>query len=61
MRERQKVEELEKTKEAIKQLIQDAAVRTRKEVGRVQLGVTGSTQVLSIQTHPTIASSSESA
>ena len=61
MRERQKVEELEKTKEAIKQLIQDAAVRTRKEVGRVQMGVAGSTQVLSIQTHPTIASSSESA
>ena len=28
------MEELEKTKEAIKQLIQDAAVRTRKEVGR---------------------------
>ena len=35
MREKQKVEELEKTKEVIKQLIQDAAVRTRKEVGRV--------------------------
>lgn len=32
LREKQKTEELEKTKEAIKQLIQDAAVRTRKEV-----------------------------
>lgn len=32
LREKQKAEELEKTKEAIKQLIQDAAVRTRKEV-----------------------------
>uniref|UniRef100_A0A8C4HA84 Sodium channel and clathrin linker 1 n=1 Tax=Dicentrarchus labrax TaxID=13489 RepID=A0A8C4HA84_DICLA len=31
LREKQKAEELEKTKEAIKQLIQDAAVRTRKE------------------------------
>uniref|UniRef100_A0A3Q1CHT5 Sodium channel and clathrin linker 1 n=1 Tax=Amphiprion ocellaris TaxID=80972 RepID=A0A3Q1CHT5_AMPOC len=31
LREKQKTEELEKTKEAIKQLIQDAAVRTRKE------------------------------
>lgn len=33
LREKQRIEELEKTKEAIKQLIQDAAVRTRKEVG----------------------------
>ncbi|KAG7222919.1 hypothetical protein INR49_015972, partial [Caranx melampygus] len=33
LREKQKIEELEKTKEAIKQLIQDAAIRTRKEVG----------------------------
>ncbi|XP_029013672.1 sodium channel and clathrin linker 1 isoform X4 [Betta splendens] len=32
LREKQRMEELEKTKEAIKQLIQDAAVRTRKEV-----------------------------
>ena len=32
LREKQKAEELEKTKEAIKQLIHDAAVRTRKEV-----------------------------
>lgn len=32
LREKQKAEELEKTKEAIKQLIQDAAIRTRKEV-----------------------------
>uniref|UniRef100_A0A3P8VSD7 Sodium channel and clathrin linker 1 n=1 Tax=Cynoglossus semilaevis TaxID=244447 RepID=A0A3P8VSD7_CYNSE len=32
LREKQKIEELEKTKAAIKQLIQDAAVRTRKEV-----------------------------
>lgn len=32
LREKQRVEELEKTKEAIRQLIQDAAVRTRKEV-----------------------------
>uniref|UniRef100_A0A667WA40 Sodium channel and clathrin linker 1 n=1 Tax=Myripristis murdjan TaxID=586833 RepID=A0A667WA40_9TELE len=32
LREKQKSEELEKTKEAIKQLIQGAAVRTRKEV-----------------------------
>ncbi|CAN9509879.1 unnamed protein product [Ophioblennius macclurei] len=32
LREQQKSEELEKTKEAIKQLIQDAAVRTRREV-----------------------------
>ncbi|XP_010793816.1 sodium channel and clathrin linker 1-like [Notothenia coriiceps] len=31
LREKQKKDELEKTKEAIKQLIQDAAVRTRKE------------------------------
>ncbi|CAL8329925.1 unnamed protein product [Lota lota] len=36
LREKQKVEELEKTKEAIKQLIQDAAVRTRKEVENVR-------------------------
>jgi len=32
LREKQKMEELEKTKEAIRQLIQEAAVRTRKEV-----------------------------
>ena len=32
LREKQKADELEKVKEAIKQLIQDAAVRTRKEV-----------------------------
>ncbi|XP_068445551.1 sodium channel and clathrin linker 1 isoform X2 [Clinocottus analis] len=36
LREKQKMEELEKTKEAIKQLIQDAAVRTRKEVDNVR-------------------------
>ncbi|KAM8772635.1 sodium channel and clathrin linker 1 isoform 1-T1 [Acanthopagrus schlegelii] len=36
LREKQKAEELEKTKEAIKQLIQDAAVRTRKEVDNVR-------------------------
>lgn len=36
LREKQKTEELEKTKEAIKQLIQDAAVRTRKEVENVR-------------------------
>uniref|UniRef100_A0A3Q3L9D7 Sodium channel and clathrin linker 1 n=1 Tax=Mastacembelus armatus TaxID=205130 RepID=A0A3Q3L9D7_9TELE len=36
LREKQKIEELEKTKEAIKQLIQDAAVRTRKEVENVR-------------------------
>lgn len=32
LREKQKTEELEKAKEAIKQLIYDAAVRTKKEV-----------------------------
>lgn len=32
LREKQKGEELEKTKEATRQFIQDAAVRTRKEV-----------------------------
>ncbi|XP_033829932.1 sodium channel and clathrin linker 1-like [Periophthalmus magnuspinnatus] len=36
LREKQKTEELEKTKETIKQLIQDAAVRTRKEVENVR-------------------------
>ncbi|XP_068585159.1 sodium channel and clathrin linker 1 [Cebidichthys violaceus] len=36
LREKQKTQELEKTKEAIKQLIQDAAVRTRKEVDNVR-------------------------
>ncbi|XP_034058320.1 sodium channel and clathrin linker 1 [Gymnodraco acuticeps] len=36
LREKQKKDELEKTKEAIKQLIQDAAVRTRKEVDNVR-------------------------
>uniref|UniRef100_A0AAX7U527 Sodium channel and clathrin linker 1 n=1 Tax=Astatotilapia calliptera TaxID=8154 RepID=A0AAX7U527_ASTCA len=36
LREKQKTEELEKTKEAIKQLIYDAAVRTKKEVGNVR-------------------------
>ncbi|XP_008315454.1 sodium channel and clathrin linker 1 [Cynoglossus semilaevis] len=36
LREKQKIEELEKTKAAIKQLIQDAAVRTRKEVENVR-------------------------
>uniref|UniRef100_A0A3B4Z1G8 Sodium channel and clathrin linker 1 n=1 Tax=Stegastes partitus TaxID=144197 RepID=A0A3B4Z1G8_9TELE len=36
LREKQKTEELEKTKEAIKQLIQDAAVRSRKEVENVR-------------------------
>ncbi|XP_029358926.1 sodium channel and clathrin linker 1 isoform X2 [Echeneis naucrates] len=36
LREKQRMEELEKTKEAIKQLIQDAAVRTRKEVENVR-------------------------
>ncbi|XP_036933724.1 sodium channel and clathrin linker 1 [Acanthopagrus latus] len=36
LREKQKAEELEKTKEAIKQLIHDAAVRTRKEVDNVR-------------------------
>ncbi|XP_029915793.1 sodium channel and clathrin linker 1 isoform X2 [Myripristis murdjan] len=36
LREKQKSEELEKTKEAIKQLIQGAAVRTRKEVESVR-------------------------
>ncbi|XP_040893013.1 sodium channel and clathrin linker 1 isoform X3 [Toxotes jaculatrix] len=36
LREKQRLEELEKTKEAIKQLIQDAAVRTRKEVENVR-------------------------
>ncbi|KAJ8354396.1 hypothetical protein SKAU_G00219630 [Synaphobranchus kaupii] len=36
LREKQKSEELEKLKEAIKQLIQDAAVRTRKEVENVR-------------------------
>ncbi|KAG7485477.1 hypothetical protein JOB18_011094 [Solea senegalensis] len=36
LREKQKIEELEKTKEAIKQLIQDAAVHTRKAVGNVR-------------------------
>lgn len=35
LREKRKTEELEKTKEAIKQLILDAAVRTRKEVTRL--------------------------
>lgn len=38
LRERQKREELEKTKEVIKQLIQEAAVRTRKEVGHLSAG-----------------------
>uniref|UniRef100_A0A8D3E963 Sodium channel and clathrin linker 1 n=1 Tax=Scophthalmus maximus TaxID=52904 RepID=A0A8D3E963_SCOMX len=33
LREKQRIEELENAKEAIKQLIQDAALRTRKEVG----------------------------
>lgn len=32
LREKQKTEELEKTEHAIKHLIQEAAVRTRKEV-----------------------------
>ncbi|KAM3865366.1 sodium channel and clathrin linker 1 [Diretmus argenteus] len=36
LRDKQKAEELEKTKEAIKQLIQEAAVRTRKEVENVR-------------------------
>lgn len=36
LREKQKTEELEKTKEAIKQLIYDAAVRTKKEVENVR-------------------------
>ncbi|CAK6962965.1 sodium channel and clathrin linker 1 [Scomber scombrus] len=36
LREKQKTEELENTKEAIKHLIQDAAVRTRKEVDNVR-------------------------
>ncbi|XP_071774247.1 sodium channel and clathrin linker 1 isoform X2 [Centroberyx gerrardi] len=36
LREKQKMEELEKTKEAIKQLIRDAVVRTRKEVENVR-------------------------
>ncbi|KAM4583915.1 sodium channel and clathrin linker 1 [Odontesthes bonariensis] len=36
LREKQKMEELEKTKEAIKHLIQEAAVRTRKEVENVR-------------------------
>ncbi|XP_072240346.1 sodium channel and clathrin linker 1 [Leuresthes tenuis] len=36
LREKQKTEELEKTKEAIKHLIQEAAVRTRKEVENVR-------------------------
>ncbi|XP_041838352.1 sodium channel and clathrin linker 1 isoform X2 [Melanotaenia boesemani] len=36
LREKQKIEELEKTKEAIKHLIQEAAVRTRKEVENVR-------------------------
>ncbi|XP_062334265.1 sodium channel and clathrin linker 1 [Osmerus eperlanus] len=36
LREKQKADELEKVKEAIKQLIQDAAVRTRKEVENVR-------------------------
>ncbi|XP_034044654.1 sodium channel and clathrin linker 1 isoform X2 [Thalassophryne amazonica] len=35
-REKQRLEELEKTKEATRQLIQDAAVRTRKEVENVR-------------------------
>uniref|UniRef100_A0AAY4AH61 Sodium channel and clathrin linker 1 n=1 Tax=Denticeps clupeoides TaxID=299321 RepID=A0AAY4AH61_9TELE len=35
-REKQKTEELEKVKEAMKQFIQDAAVRTRKEVENVR-------------------------
>ncbi|XP_061101369.1 sodium channel and clathrin linker 1 isoform X1 [Conger conger] len=36
LREKQKSEELEKLKEAIKQLIQEAAIRTRKEVENVR-------------------------
>uniref|UniRef100_A0A6Q2Z494 Sodium channel and clathrin linker 1 n=1 Tax=Esox lucius TaxID=8010 RepID=A0A6Q2Z494_ESOLU len=36
LREKQKTEEVEKMKEAIRQLIQDAAVRTRKEVENVR-------------------------
>ncbi|XP_012692531.1 sodium channel and clathrin linker 1 [Clupea harengus] len=36
LREKQKTEELEKMKEAMKQLVQDAAVRTRKEVENVR-------------------------
>uniref|UniRef100_A0A8C6S6D7 Sodium channel and clathrin linker 1 n=1 Tax=Neogobius melanostomus TaxID=47308 RepID=A0A8C6S6D7_9GOBI len=36
LREKRITEELEKTKEAIKQLIQDAAIRTRKEVENVR-------------------------
>ncbi|XP_015229887.1 PREDICTED: sodium channel and clathrin linker 1, partial [Cyprinodon variegatus] len=36
LREKQKTEELEKTKQAIKHLIQEAAVRTRKEVENVR-------------------------
>ncbi|KAJ8247787.1 hypothetical protein GJAV_G00250340 [Gymnothorax javanicus] len=36
LREKQKIDELEKLKEAIRQLIQDAAVRTRKEVENVR-------------------------
>ncbi|XP_075893136.1 sodium channel and clathrin linker 1 isoform X2 [Nelusetta ayraudi] len=37
LREKQRAEELEKTKEAIRQLIQDAAARTRKEVENVRV------------------------
>lgn len=36
LREKQRIEELENAKEAIKQLIQDAALRTRKEVENVR-------------------------
>ncbi|KAM4595366.1 sodium channel and clathrin linker 1 isoform 1-T1 [Fundulus diaphanus] len=36
LREKQKIEELEKTRHAIKHLIQEAAVRTRKEVENVR-------------------------
>lgn len=32
LREKQRVEELERMKEGIKQLVEDAAIRTRKEV-----------------------------
>ncbi|XP_062376495.1 sodium channel and clathrin linker 1 [Sardina pilchardus] len=36
LREKQKAEELEKMKEAMRQLVQDAAIRTRKEVENVR-------------------------
>ncbi|KAM9857184.1 sodium channel and clathrin linker 1 [Aulostomus maculatus] len=49
LREKQRTEELEKTKEAIQQLIRDAAVRTRKEVDNVRKQCNNQIQYLAEQ------------